>query len=481
MKHFTNWLLLSFSLLIAFQVSAQELINSTYLQSLSKTQILSQFGPNPFVINGVDMYRIHYTTPDVLGVPDTASGLLIIPDDLAVIYPLLSYSHGTVASKNDVPSKLQGGYELPMVMAAYGYVTVAADFLGLGDSRGFHPYVHADSEASASVDMLYAVQAYCEQNNVLLNDQLFISGYSQGGHASLATQRLIETELMDDFTVTASSPMSGPYEIYGAQSDYALGDEEFFYPGFLPYVALGYQRAYGNIFGEIEEFFKPAFVPMVEQFRDGIINLNNLNTQMILELNATYGEVLPKYSLQDSILDQILNNPDHPVSVALADNNLHEGWVPQVPTRFPYCGMDDQVSFQNSIVASDAFNANGAPDTKAELINPDFDHGECVLPATTFTMLFFRQYQMLEFINSVFGENTLPIEIFPNPVTSQLNIEGLETEADFRLYDLTGRVVVDQKMYFGSNKVALDNIQSGIYFVEVISEGRYRKEKIVVK
>ncbi|MDF1868415.1 MAG: hypothetical protein P1U70_26565, partial [Saprospiraceae bacterium] len=116
MKHFTNWLLLSFSLLIAFQVSAQELINSTYLQSLSKTQILSQFGTNPFVINGVDMYRIHYITPDVLGVPDTASGLLIIPDDLAVIYPLLSYSHGTVASKNDVPSKLQGGYELPMVM-----------------------------------------------------------------------------------------------------------------------------------------------------------------------------------------------------------------------------------------------------------------------------------------------------------------------------------------------------------------------------
>jgi hypothetical protein len=427
------------------------------------------------------MYKITYTTPDVLGIQDTASGLLIIPDNLSKIYPLLSYSHGTVASKNDVPSQLKGGYELPMIMAAHGFVTVAADFLGLGDSRGFHPYVHADSEASASVDMLFAIKDFCEQNNVFLNEQLFLTGYSQGGHAALATQRLLEAEYTDEFPITASSPMSGPYEIYGAQSDYALGDDPFYYPGFLPYVALGYQRAYGNIFGELDEFFKPEFVPLIEDFRDGIINLNGLNSGMITMLNSMYGEILPKYSLQDSIADQILNNPDHPASVALADNNLNVGWVPQVPTRFPYCGMDDQVHWSNSTVAADAFIAAGAPDVQVELINPNFDHGQCIAPATTFTLLFFRQWQMIDDAMSVFGENTLPVDIYPNPVTNRFTIEGLEEQANLRVFDLTGRLIVNRKVGMGANNIDASSLQDGVYFIELVSNGKYRKQKIVVR
>ena len=481
MKNFTKLFFILFTLSIGLQSNAQTLISSEFKQSRTKDQLILQFGVNPLLLNGVDLYKITYTTLDVKGVLDTASGLVIVPDNLSKIYPLLSFSQGTVGSKNDVPSKLQGGFELPMIMAGTGFVTVAADYLGLGDSRGFHPYVHADSEASASIDMLFAVREFAEQNDIFLNDQLFLSGYSQGGHAALATQRSLQLDYADDFTITASSPMSGPYDIYGAQRDFAIGDEEFFYPSFLPYVALGYQRAYGNMYNELVDFFKPEYVGMVENFRDGNINLTTLNIQILLKLNIDYGMAIPKYMLQDSIADQILNDPAHPISVALADNNLYNDWVPEAPTRFPYCGGDDQVHFTNSTIAADAFNANSAPDTKAELINPNFNHGQCVTPATTFTLLFFRQWQMIEDVNGIFDEDTLPVEIFPNPTNNVLNIEGLTNEGDLRLFDLTGKVVLTQKLNAGSNLIETVALQNGIYFVEIISEGKYRKEKIVIK
>ncbi|RMG88621.1 MAG: T9SS C-terminal target domain-containing protein [Bacteroidetes bacterium] len=481
MKNFTKILLFLFTLSSLASLHGQALVSSTFVGSRTKDQINAQFGFNPYVLNGVNMYKITYTTPDVHGVPDTASGLVIVPDNLSKIYPLLSFSHGTVGAKTDVPSNLQGGYELPMVISGTGFVVAAADYLGLGDSRGFHPYVHADSEASASVDMLFAVREFAEQNGIFLNDQLFLTGYSQGGHAALATQRLLQESYADEFTITASSPMSGPYEIYGAQSGFALGDEEFFYPGFLPYVALGYQEAYGNVYGTLEEFFKPGFVPMIEDFHNGNINLTNLNIQLILKLNTDFGMVLPKLMLQDSIADQIINNPNHPVSLLLAANNLTEGWVPQAPTRLPYCGMDDQVHFTNSTNAADAFIANGAPDLEAVLINPDYDHGQCVVPATTFTILFFRQYQMIDDVNASTTAEGLRLNVFPNPASDFLTISGLEHAARLTLFDVTGKLEKVENIGAGTQSVDVTDLPNGFYFAHIETAGQSWRQKIMIR
>jgi hypothetical protein len=48
----------------------------------------------------------------------------------------------------------EGG--LSLIFAARGYVVVAADYVGLGVSETFHPYLHAESEATAVVDALRA-------------------------------------------------------------------------------------------------------------------------------------------------------------------------------------------------------------------------------------------------------------------------------------------------------------------------------------
>ena len=78
--------------------------------------------------------------------------------------------------------------------------------------------------------------------NFQLNKQLFISGYSQGGHSTLALHKKLQQEYSSEYEVTASSPMSGPYDISDTQ-DKVMFD---FYtqPHYLPYLLISYNEVY---------------------------------------------------------------------------------------------------------------------------------------------------------------------------------------------------------------------------------------------
>ncbi|MBT8190905.1 MAG: alpha/beta hydrolase, partial [Bacteroidia bacterium] len=174
MKRFYTFILL----LLTLNAYSQELESFDFLDSFTKDEISIQIGIS--VNYGVDLYKIRYYTPDLNGDQHIASGLLCVPQSQNLAFPLACYQHGTILNgRDDVPSNLQGGYTLALVFASYGYVVCAPDLLGLGDSPGIHPYIHAKSEASASVDMLYATIEMSEASELFyLNDQLFISGYS---------------------------------------------------------------------------------------------------------------------------------------------------------------------------------------------------------------------------------------------------------------------------------------------------------------
>ena len=58
------------------------------------------------------------------------------------------------------------------------------DYIGMGESPGLHPYVHGESEATATIDMIRAAREFITDSlNLIDNHQVFLSGYSQGGHA----------------------------------------------------------------------------------------------------------------------------------------------------------------------------------------------------------------------------------------------------------------------------------------------------------
>ena len=68
-------------------------------------------------------------------------------------------------------------------------MVIIPDYIGLGKGDKFHLYQNSESEATASIDMLLAIQELNIEFGIKINKQLFLTGYSQGGHACMATHK----------------------------------------------------------------------------------------------------------------------------------------------------------------------------------------------------------------------------------------------------------------------------------------------------
>jgi pimeloyl-ACP methyl ester carboxylesterase len=470
------FLFLSFTL-FSTTLAAQELISVTYKGSRTKAQMVADFGI--FMQYGVNMYKFQYATLDVKGQPDTASGLFVLPDVPSANVPLLVFMHGTVNSKTDVPSQLAGGYELAMVYAALGYATAAPDLLGLGDSRGFHPYLHAASQSSAAIDMLYAAREYLDSSpDFEHNGKLFLTGYSQGGHASMGLHRELETNYQEEWPVTAAAHMSGPYSLSGVMRDFATSDATYNYIGYIPNIFLGLNEAY-QLYDDFSLVFKQPYLTPIEAYYAGSITLSNLNNTLIAMLVNEVGAPIPRYLFQDSILLNVAEDPNHPINVALAANDVYD-WAPQAPTRLYYCTADDQVLYTNSLVADSVMNANGAPNVQAIDANPLADHGQCVEPAVTRAIFFFGPLQGF-MVSTLELATAAPYRVFPNPARGQYWVEGLQAGDEIQFRNLEGRLLERRRSAGHKEELSVQDYQPGIYFLQILGQQGAAVLKIVLE
>lgn len=462
-KFYTLLLLVSF---FSVDLTSQTLVDSENLGSLTKEQI-SQSIPL-FVNYGVDLYKLRYKTLDINNEIDTASGLVIIPQsEDPFLWPILSYSHGTVGEKQDVPSNLRGGYELALAFGAAGYISVAADFLGLGESRGFHPYLHAATEASASIDMLLATKEFTAQNNILLNDQLFVTGYSQGGHVAMATHQVLQEQYGDEFTVTASAPMSGPYSLSGAFKELIVASVPYEYPIYLAYTILSFNLVYDWGF-TVEEIFKMPYSETIADIFNEEQDLFALNDALIDQLTAEEGSTDANLIFEDSLVAAVINDPNHPVNVALRANDTFN-WSPDAPTRLYYCTADEQVSFRNSIIADSILNSNGAVDLSSLDVNTEANHGGCVLPAAVNTVLFFANYVDIQ--TSLWGGPEVNrLELAPNPTSDQVVLRNVEETGLLEIYDIQGKLWSNRIINQTNTDLVVDlsSLPQGTYYFRLI-------------
>ena len=361
--------------IISFAAKAQltnhVLLNSYTIEEL--IEIRTALGVPEFFISvdyPVDVYKLTYETPDAQGNLTIATGALCIPQGVECAPPLASYQHGTVARKTAVPSYMSSELDLGLMLAAAGYVLALPDYLGLGDSPGMHPYVHAETQGTACLDMLRAVRNLQEEIDFIMNDQLMLLGYSQGGHATMALHKEIEENAADEFEVTISIPMSGPYDVSGVQADVIVSDLVYPTPGYLPYVLIGYQSVYGNLYNDVSEVFKPPYDETIPPLFDGTYSMGYINSQC---------PSIPNRILHDTTLENFRNDPNHRFRKVLARNDLYQ-WLPKAPVHMLYCEGDDQVNYMNSVVALAEFEANGLTNVEARNLG-DGDHSECFTPA----------------------------------------------------------------------------------------------------
>jgi len=81
------------------------------------------------------------------------------------------------------------------------------------DAAEGHPYLHKASQARAGKDMIIAIRDWLSEADIAFNQQLFTTGYSQGGHASAGLQETLEAENDPNLQITAAAHLSGGYMV----------------------------------------------------------------------------------------------------------------------------------------------------------------------------------------------------------------------------------------------------------------------------
>ena len=223
-------------------------------------------------LSDVSCYKLTYKTPDASAALINASGLVCLPATRIGGSPVLSYQHGTIFQDSDAPSSFPTSPEslVGAIFAAIGYIAVLPDYIGYGDSTALlHPYVHAATLASATVDMNRAARVFFKEPgiNAVTNGQLFLAGYSEGGYATLATQRLMEQSLSAEFPITASEPGAGPYDL-SKTTQTILGLATQPQPAFAGFYFAAYDSLY-NPSSQIAYYFSSAYAPVVAAYFGG--------------------------------------------------------------------------------------------------------------------------------------------------------------------------------------------------------------------
>lgn len=334
--------------------------------------------------NGIKVYKLTYSTVSYDSSATVATGVVFLPQgNDNCERPILNYCHGTIIKKADAPSNKVGEYIVGICFSATGYITVLPDYLGLGSvSPGLHPYIHAQSEATSVVDMIRSSKEWMDSINYSYSDQLFLTGYSQGGHASMATHRMMQEVLPGEFTVTAAAPLSGPYDVSGVQAEVITRDSSYGAPGYLPFVLFSFNMVY-DLYSTWDAVLDTPYNSIVPPLMDGSVSLGVVEN---------FIPDTPNLVLIPTLLDSFETFPNHPFWGALKDNDLWD-WAPTCPVRMGYCEADELVSYKNALVCRDSMIARGAPDVQAFSVNPSLSHGDCALFALMAVNGFFTPFR----------------------------------------------------------------------------------------
>lgn len=322
-----------------------------------------QFSAPQKAIYGVKYYSIIYRTVDVHSKPVVASGAIYLPMTKCTSLPMVAVQHGTIFKTEEAPSNAIGS---PLVYAGQGYLTVAADYLGYGASEQlFHPYHHAQSLGSAVTDMMRAARQMAAKMKLPLNRQIYLTGYSEGGYATLAVQKYIETDhkLRDEFDLAAVAPVSGPYDL-APMAQKMVEKDHAVYPAYLPFVLLAYDEIY-NFNRPMTDYFNEPYASQIKSWYNKQLSGYQINQKLPKKISKLF---------KPELLKRFKAGKEPQIIAALKENTLTGSFSPQAPLKFYHCENDETVPVENSYHAKDSFHNSPA---RPELVTMPGNHFFC--------------------------------------------------------------------------------------------------------
>lgn len=267
-----------------------------------------------------------------------ASGVLLVPAGACTAAaPLVAYAKGTDVQKPRMLANPADGetFLLAAVYAAQGYAVVATDYLGFAKSNyTYHPYLHADSEASSVVDSIRAARNAAPSVGGSLSGKVMLTGYSQGGHSSMAAHRAAERDNATEINVVAGAHLAGPYNLSGSlKVPGAIAGYQFF----VPYLITSWQKVYGNVYSDVNAVFKAPYASYIENLLPSpTLTYTTLITSGALPgANGETPAQARDELFQAAFVADVQSNNNNPVYVDAKKNDLL-GWSPK--SKLMLCG-----------------------------------------------------------------------------------------------------------------------------------------------
>jgi len=386
------------------------LLSSTFLIKIPLETLNSWaniLGFNITAQYSVSIYIIVYQTVDNFGNVINASGIILIPDrdDPA---SFASVQHGTIFKNSDAPSFFGFSnisvWGQGIIPASQGYVTVMPDYLGFGESyqKMIHPYHHAKTLALSTIDMIRAGKGFCEDNNVRLNGKLFLVGYSEGGYATIATQREIEKYYNTELIITASSAGAGAYDLYETTKS-MIDASEILYPAYLAFTLVSYDTTY-QWNRNLLEIVKEPYASILYSLFDGTKDGDEINARLT---------TITRNLLQESFTQAFNEDGEQDIKAALHENSIHN-WITHTPTLLFHGIRDDIVPYENSETAYNNFTNNGMENLESIKIvknNICESHESCFYPFVEETLTWFAKYHCAATLHTIDSELHLYVPV----------------------------------------------------------------------
>jgi fermentation-respiration switch protein FrsA (DUF1100 family) len=192
--------------------------------------------------------------------------------------------------------------------------------------------------------MLMAAKEFFDYIDITLSDKLFITGYSEGGNATMALHQHIEKN--SDLTVTMSAPAAGAYNKTAFATELMERDEDLtFLPKFM-WVLYSYNWIYG----------------LNRPWSDYVVEPDATTLEAVsdpMKLGDADISLNPQTLFTETIKNGILNETDSEFLDVLAANDTYD-WNPVAPITLYHGTADDYVFPLNSETAYNALLANGA-------------------------------------------------------------------------------------------------------------------------
>ena len=305
---------------------------------------------------GISLYTISYNTT-YKGKNIKASGLVAFPDTDKGM-PILNFNHGTTSLHADAPTEDLIQYSFFSNAASAGYIVVIPDYLGFGVSDDIvHPYYRSDITGQTVVDMIRAAKELARIEGYNFNGDVFLSGYSEGGFATMSTHHNMEQNNYKGLNLIASAPASGGYDITG-MLDYFLSKETYHVPYYIAYVAIGYKTSYDWDL-PLSAMFNEPYSDLIPSYFNGKYSGYEINSVLTDDLSLL---------LTSNFRNNIYSDPDLKVIVDAFEENSLDNWIPKKKMLMYHGTADITVPYQNSVDTYNNFISLGADKSKIEFI-----------------------------------------------------------------------------------------------------------------